>query len=212
MHDAPLGHMLLLKLTACYMDCQRISTMLIRPAKLADAGAIGIVHVKVWNETYRGIMPDSLLDRLNADERAKAWAARIPTFRANRQALMVADNAGEVVGFAGCGPRRSEKLPSDGEIYMINILSRAKRHHTGTRLMIATADALESNGFHGAGLWVLEKNLPARAFYERLGGTPGNIEQNEHEGVMLSDLAILWPRIATLKERATEILSVHRAH
>jgi ribosomal protein S18 acetylase RimI-like enzyme len=174
--------------------------MLIRPAELSDADAIAQVHVTAWNETYRGIMPDALLDRLNVDD-------RIPTFAANRQSLIVADDGGGIVGFAGCGPRRNEILDADGEIYMINILSRAKRRHLGARLMRAMADALEGWRFATAGLWVLEKNLPARAFYERLGGMPGIISEEDHDGVKLTDLAILWPRIATLRERAEALLA-----
>ncbi len=181
--------------------------MLIRPAEIGDAGAIAEVHVTAWNETYRGIMPDSLLDRLDVGERTKSWRERMPTFAANRQTLMVADDGGEVVGFAGCGPRRKENLPSDGEIYMINILNRAKRQRIGVKLMRAMADALEAWRFQAAGLWVLEKNLPARAFYERLGGTPGSVSEEEHDGVKLIDLAILWPRIATLRERADAVLA-----
>jgi ribosomal protein S18 acetylase RimI-like enzyme len=192
------------------MERRRISTMLIRPADVRDADAIAAVHVTAWNETYRGIMPDTLLDRLNVEERAKAWAARIPTFDEFRQTVMVADAEGEVVGFAGCGPARKDNLGSDGEIYMINILNRAKRRHTGAKLMRAMADALEGWRFRTAGLWVLEKNLPARAFYARLGGTPGIVSEEDHDGVMLTDCAVLWPRIATLRERADDVLSASR--
>jgi len=184
--------------------------MLIRPADVRDAHAIAVVHVTAWNETYRGIMPDTLLDRLNVEERATAWAARIPTFEEFRQTLMVADDGGDIVGFAGCGPTRKDKLGCDGEIYMINILNRAKRRHTGAKLMRALADALEAWRFRTAGLWVLEKNLPARAFYTRLGGTQGMVSEEDHDGVMLTDIAVLWPRIATLRERADEVLSASR--
>jgi hypothetical protein len=54
---------------------------------------------------------------------------------------------------------------------------------------------------------VLEKNLPARAFYERLGGTPDIVSEEAHDGVMLTDLAILWPQVRTLNERAKAVLS-----
>ena len=184
--------------------------MHLRRAELADAEAIAKVHVQAWNETYRGIMPDTLLDRLNVAERAKSWAERIPTLRDHRQTLIVATDAGTIMGFAGCGPRRAENLASDGEIYMINIIRSGHRRHTGTRLMIAMADALQADQFQSAGLWVLEKNASARAFYERLGGKQDVTSDEDHDGVMLTDIAILWPRVATLHERATETLSGHR--
>ena len=40
-----------------------------------------------------------------------------------------------------------------------------------SRLMQAMADALLKDGFSSIGLWVLEKNIGARWFYEGLGGT-----------------------------------------
>jgi ribosomal protein S18 acetylase RimI-like enzyme len=184
--------------------------MLIRPAEIADADAIAQVHVTAWNETYRGIMPDTVLDRLNVAERARIWRERLPTFAANRQSLIVADDGGDIVGFAGCGPSRKANLGSDGEIYMINLIDRAKRRHIGVKLIRTMADALEAWGFHSAGLWVLEKNLPARAFYQRLGGAPGVVSEEEHDGVKLTDLAILWPRIATLRELANDVLNASR--
>ena len=184
--------------------------MQIRPAEVADAEGIANVHVAAWKETYQGIMPDSVLDRLNVEERAKTWAARLETFEEFRQTVRVADDSGDIVGFAGCGPPRKDNLGSDGEIYMINVESRAKRRHLGTRLMRAMADALEASRFKAAGLWVLEANTPARAFYARLGGIPGTVSQEHYDGLMLTDLAILWPRIATLRERADEILSASR--
>lgn len=181
--------------------------MLIRPAEVADAEALGKLHVRVWNETYRGIMPDSLLDRLDAVKSGQTWRERVPAFREKRQTLMVAEAGGALIAFAGCGPRRKENLPSDGEIYMINIVRGAKRRHTGTKLMLGMAEALIADGFKNAGLWVLERNLPARAFYERLGGTPGLVSDEDHDGVMLTDLAIVWPRIELLKDRANALLN-----
>jgi ribosomal protein S18 acetylase RimI-like enzyme len=126
--------------------------MLIRPVVIADAHALGEVHVRVWNETYRGIMPDTLLDRLDPAERGRVWAERMPSFRQNRQTLVVAEDEGAIIAFAGCGPRRKDKLPSDGEIYMINVVRTAKRRRTGTKLMLAMADALAADGFKSAGL------------------------------------------------------------
>ncbi|MFM9865040.1 MAG: N-acetyltransferase family protein [Micropepsaceae bacterium] len=181
--------------------------MLIRPATVTDAQALGELHVRVWNETYRGIMPDTLLDRLDAEKSAQTWREQMPALREKRQTLVVAEAGGALVGFAGCGPRRKEKLASDGEIYMINIASTAKRRHTGTRLMLAMAGALTADGFEDVGLWVLEKNLPARAFYERLGGTPGLVSEEDHDGVTLTDVAILWPRVELLTERTNFVLA-----
>lgn len=182
--------------------------MLIRPAELVDAEAIGRVHVQAWRETYRGLMPDAYLDAMSADESAKGWRERIPTFAERRQALAVLlDDAADIVGFAGCGPPRLKELAADGEIYMINLINQAKRRGFGTRLMLAMAEQLEVLEFASAGLWVLAANAPARAFYARLGGSDGVSIEHEHGGALLTDVAVLWPTIGLLRQRAREQLA-----
>lgn len=181
--------------------------MLIRPAQIDDAEAIGRAHVQAWQETYRGLMPDAYLDAMSIEERQKAWRERIPKLAEARQALAVAlDDAGELVGFAGCGAPRNNALAVEGEIYMINIINRGKRKRLGARLMLEMAERLEAFGHKSAGLWVLEGNAPARAFYARLGGAPDVTVQQEHGGAMLTDVAILWPDVRVLKARALELI------
>ncbi|MEC3860707.1 hypothetical protein VK792_05375 [Mesobacterium sp. TK19101] len=36
----------------------------IRPAQLADADALGRLHMPVWRATYRDIAPQALIDKL----------------------------------------------------------------------------------------------------------------------------------------------------
>jgi hypothetical protein len=49
--------------------------MFLRPATPADAAAVAYVHVQAWRETYRGIMPDAVLEGPSVEERARAWRA-----------------------------------------------------------------------------------------------------------------------------------------
>lgn len=182
--------------------------MLIRAAQTEDAEAIARVHIQAWRETYRGIMPDTMLDEFSLDERAASWRQRIPHFVANRQALAVAiDEDGELIGFAGCGPPRLKELATDGEIYAINIINRGKRRHAGTRLMHNMAEQLERDSFQAIGLWVLELNGPARAFYTALGGTTGLSITHDHGGKNLTDVAVTWPNAAALRKRCEALLS-----
>ena len=46
----------------------------IRPAVEADLDAIASVHVLGWRASYRGILPDSLLDSLIVSQRVQLWA------------------------------------------------------------------------------------------------------------------------------------------
>ncbi len=41
---------------------------MIRHARLGDEAGIANVHVKSWKSTYKGLVPDSFLDSLNAEK------------------------------------------------------------------------------------------------------------------------------------------------
>lgn len=48
--------------------------MLIRPATVDDAHDLAVVHVRSWQQAYRGLMPQAVLDRLSIAEREAGWA------------------------------------------------------------------------------------------------------------------------------------------
>jgi hypothetical protein len=37
-------------------------SLIVRPARVQDVRQIARVHVRCWQETYRGLMPDAVLD------------------------------------------------------------------------------------------------------------------------------------------------------
>jgi hypothetical protein len=42
----------------------------VRPAGLSDADAIGRIHVAAWQQTYRGLIPDAVIDGFTPARRA----------------------------------------------------------------------------------------------------------------------------------------------
>lgn len=173
--------------------------MFLRPAVLSDASAIAEVHVRAWRETYRGIMTDAVLDGLSVEASAQRWSAAISALSEKRQLLCVAvDDLDTIVGFAGAGPTRDPALTTTGEVYAINLVKEAKRHRAGARLMLAMAEGLTALGFRDVGLWVLEANVGARSFYERLGGAP----VARHERDSLVELGYVWPDVDDLARHA----------
>jgi L-amino acid N-acyltransferase YncA len=146
-----------------------VQTFAIRAATLADAPAIGRIHVESWRATYRGLMSDNLLDSVSALVRAAMWRGGLE--RERPILLFVAQRAsGDLAGFAGGGSSRATSLPHDAEVYAIYVVRAAQQRGCGRRLMAALADALLARGFKSLCLWVLEENRSARGFYERLGG------------------------------------------
>ena len=49
------------------------SDVAVRRATIDDAGGIAVVHVATWRATYRGLMPQSLLDGRSVEARTAVW-------------------------------------------------------------------------------------------------------------------------------------------
>ena len=76
--------------------------MTIRDATVADAQAIGEVHVRSWQAAYAGLIPADFLAGLSVQARAASWARLI----ADGGSVLVAEDDGVIVGFAAYGPGR----------------------------------------------------------------------------------------------------------
>jgi GNAT superfamily N-acetyltransferase len=94
---------------------------------------------------------------------------------------------GEAVGFASAGERRDpDARAGDGELYAIYVLADRRRRGIGTALHAAAANGLRASGCVEARLWVLDANMAARRFYERLGWRPdGSTELHSFGAVEL---------------------------
>jgi len=57
-----------------------------------------------------------------------------------------------------------------GEFHAIYLLRSHQGRGVGRSIMNAMSGELSAAGYNGASLWVLRENVPARAFYEKLGG------------------------------------------
>ncbi|MGZ3140964.1 N-acetyltransferase family protein [Lentzea chajnantorensis] len=149
--------------------------MTIRKAVVSDAPAVAAVHVDSWRTTYRGHMPDDVLDALSVESRTSMWERLIPS-----GTVWVALADDEVVGFASVGPSREPDATH--ELYAIYFLESAQG--TGLAHPLAAA-ALE--GLPDTIVWVLAGNQRARRFYERLGFTPDGTTRRETLGDAVLD-------------------------
>jgi GNAT superfamily N-acetyltransferase len=167
--------------------------MRIRPAKPDDAEAIERIRTDTWRATYRGLMPDSLLDSLGYD----------PTWRRQRMAAipddqfaLVAEDDGVVVGYCFGGRGRSDTDRYSGEIYAIYVWPAYQRRGTGRALLSQAALELLHRGWRSMLIWVLRENAPARAFYERMGGHFVRDEERVIDGTPMTESGYGWDDIS----------------
>jgi GNAT superfamily N-acetyltransferase len=146
--------------------------MEIRRALADDALGVATVHVRSWQATYKGLMPDPYLDQLDVERRRVGWERTIAEADWPRSGTLVATEAnGRIIGFAHVGPARDgDGDPTVvGELAAIYLLPDVWGSGVGRRLMVAAVNVLRDAGFVEAILWVLEGNERAQRFYD-IGG------------------------------------------
>lgn len=140
----------------------------LRRATVHDAGAIAQVRVDSWRATYRGVMPDAYLDSMRVEDSAAMWA-RVLSVAPHKTSVFVAEQAGNVVGFAAGKALEPHKFGLDAELAAIYLRSDVQRQGIGRRLLSMVADAHQFQGATGLLVWVVATNKAARQFYEQLG-------------------------------------------
>ncbi|MBW3589333.1 MAG: GNAT family N-acetyltransferase [Actinobacteria bacterium] len=160
----------------------------IRPAVPEDAGSIASVHVRSWQQTYRGQLPDEYLDRLVEDipRRKEVWQ-RIATTMSEKAALFVAVVGGETVGFVNVNPSRDEDLDPQtfGELGVIYLLEEFWGQGIGKALHDEGMNYLRGAGFTNAMLWVLDSNERTRRWYERQGWRVDSMVKTDDRGTFV---------------------------
>ena len=158
----------------------------IRPATAADASAIARVRTDGWRSAYRGLVPDAYLDAMDVDASIALWH-RILTAAPNATSVFVADDGGEVVGFAAGNMLEEPRLDLDAELSAAYVRRDHQRAGIGRRLVCAVARAQRAHGASGLIVWTLTGNKAARAFFESLGATLVAEQPFEWDGLQLDE-------------------------
>ena len=158
--------------------------MHVRPATVDDAERLAEVHVLSWQVGYRGLLPQPLLDGLHPAQRVPRWTATLGQAAWPRRGTLVAENAGDVVGFADLRPTRDddEDPVEVGEVTSFYVLPSVWGRGVGRQLMAGAVRTLGAGGFASATLWVLETNVRAIRFYADLGWAPDGAAKGDHWG------------------------------
>jgi GNAT superfamily N-acetyltransferase len=169
-----------------------VTARTVRAARPDDAEAIADAHVRGWLTTYRGLVPDEILDGLSVERRAAHWRDTISAETAAQATdgagegdagtagrTWVIEEAGQVRGFAATGAIRDQPdgLSTAGEVFAIYLMPEARGHGLGRALFAHVVDDLRDRGFDPVVVWVFEANTGARRFYEAAGFEPDGARQ-----------------------------------
>lgn len=148
---------------------------MIRRAVPGDEALLARLHVASWGETYRGLLPDALIDGITVAERHRIWGRALEQ-GVTRIVLWNED------GFAQMGPQREDGLAAQipEELWSMYLLRRAQ----GSGAAPALLRALRRGPFSAC---VLADNARACSFYAREGGRMMEERPGEIRGVPIRE-------------------------
>ncbi|HEY8471398.1 MAG TPA: N-acetyltransferase [Natronosporangium sp.] len=154
----------------------------VRAATPADAEDVVRINVRGWQRAYAGILPDDVLEALDARIPERVTRLRqqfaAPGDPPWHTAVAVTPDAG-TIGFVTYGHCRvnghddTERDPTLGEVLAIYVDPAQQGRGAGRALLDTAVGALrDQERVTEVRLWVFAENAPARAFYERYGFYP----------------------------------------
>lgn len=128
----------------------------IRPATLDDLEDLVTLHLETVLVAYRDFFPSDA-DKPEAVGLADLWRRDLDT----AHAVLVATEDRQVIG--------SVIARIGGDLARLHVHPSRWRTGIGRTLHNAAVANLRAAGYPQAGLWVIDKNQPARSLYESLG-------------------------------------------
>jgi GNAT superfamily N-acetyltransferase len=123
------------------------------------------VNVRCWQETYRGLMSDAVLDDPGFPAaRERFWTAALTDERYRGNRVAVAERDGELVGIAMSGPPLDVGAAWVRQLYVLYVCAADHGTGAGSGLLEAVVGREEP-----VALWVADPNPRAQAFYRKHG-------------------------------------------
>jgi anti-sigma regulatory factor (Ser/Thr protein kinase)/GNAT superfamily N-acetyltransferase len=123
------------------------------------------VNVQAWQETYRGLVSDAVLDDPGFQAaRERFWTAALSDERYRDNRTAVAEKDGELIGIAMSGPPLDADADWTRQLYVLYVVAAEHGTGAGRALLDAVVDADEP-----VALWVADPNPRAQAFYRKHG-------------------------------------------
>ncbi len=140
------------------------SSLTVRPALVEDVAQMARVNVQCWQETYRGLMSDAVLDDPGfLAARRQFWTAALIDERYRENRVAVAERDCQLVGIAMSGPPLDAGVWAR-QLYVLYVRAAEHGMGAGPTLLEAVVDPEES-----ATLWVADPNPRAQAFNRKHG-------------------------------------------
>lgn len=138
----------------------------LRLATIDDAADIVDLQVRGWKHSYKGIIDQSYLDNICSKQRLE-W--RLQNMAKGESWTLVVEHGGKIIGECDIGISRMLEF-GKGEIFAFYVDKDHQRKGIGTMLWDAAVQKLTQENLVPYIVLMLAQNLPARAFYQTMGG------------------------------------------
>lgn len=129
------------------------------------------VNTLAWQESYKGLIADSILDEVlnNVEDSIQKQINKFDNDKKNNIKKFVFKVNNEAVGMTGIGKSTYEKYEDIGELYSLYLLNKVKKKECGKMLFYHDVKELIGLGFNSMVIGCLVNN-PANNFYKHMGG------------------------------------------
>lgn len=152
--------------------------MNLRKATAVDVTQIATLHSVSWQQNYRASFSAHFLDNLAFDNRLKEWKNRFQN-PSHDQWVLIAEEDDDFLGFMCAYFNHDIQYGTLLDNLHVSLNTQGKG--IGTKLIAALADEIvQRNGENGFYLWVLNTNMAAIKYYEKIGGVAiETVESND---------------------------------
>jgi GNAT superfamily N-acetyltransferase len=139
----------------------------VRTAGPDDAAAIARVQLVTWRTAFGDLLPAGVLDAWDDAAAAETWRTALAAPPSPAHSVLVAVDAGAVVGFAATAPDGAAR-----ELTVLLVEPRWGRRGHGSRLLAAVADLARAAGVTTLISWLAEQDTVTARFLETAGWAP----------------------------------------
>lgn len=153
----------------------------LRRAKSGHEKILAHIQTESWKAAFSGILSSEELERSTDLEKAEAMYRNVLSHDLVNLVIEYVDKNPHCI--AGWSPNRSDLGPNVAELICIHSLCDQWHQGYGSIMMYHIFDEIKEKGYSEVILWVFEKNLNARRFYEKHGFELTSVKNQSHGAI-----------------------------